>query len=123
MLDSNILEGLIKLIDKLKEENTLVIVEGYKDKRSLTSLGISERRILSTQRRALFKLVEEVIKKDKKAVILTDLDKTGKKLYSKLNSDLSQRGVHIDNKLRNFLFRHTSLRQIEGLKDYIERNS
>ena len=67
--------------------------------------------------------MEEVIKKDKKAVILTDLDKTGKKLYSKLNSDLSQRGVYIDNKLRNFLFRHTSLRQIEGLKDYIERNS
>jgi 5S rRNA maturation endonuclease (ribonuclease M5) len=123
MLDKDTVEGLIKLIDKLKEDNTLIIVEGYKDKKSLTSLGISGKRILPLQRKALFKVVEEVAKKEKKAVILTDLDKAGKRLYSKLNSDLSQRGIYTDNKLRNFLFRYTSLRQIEGLKKYIERNS
>lgn len=123
MLEKDILEELLGKLEKLKEDNTLVIVEGYKDKKSLVSLGISEKRILPLQRKALFRIVEEVIKKEKKVVILTDLDRTGKRLYSRLKSDLSERGVYIDDKLRNFLFRYTRLRQIEGLKKYIERNS
>jgi 5S rRNA maturation endonuclease (ribonuclease M5) len=123
MLEKDILEELLELIDKLKEDNTLIIVEGYKDRKSLAALGINGRRILPLQRKALFKVVEEVVKKDKKVAILTDLDRTGKRLYSKLKSDLSQRGVYIDDKLRNFLFRYTKLRQIEGLKNYIDRNS
>ena len=47
-------------------------------------------------------------------------DKEGKKIYSKLNHELNQRGVYINNKLRHFLFKKTKLRQIEGLHSYLE---
>ncbi|MBW2992384.1 toprim domain-containing protein [Candidatus Woesearchaeota archaeon] len=123
MLKKEIIEDLLKHLEKIKEENTLIIVEGHKDKKSLEALGFSPNRIIPLARRALFKVVEQIIIKEKRVIILTDLDKTGKRLYSRLRTDLTQRGVYIDNKLRNFLFRHTKLRQIEGLKNYIERNS
>jgi len=123
MLKKEIVDELLDMLDRLKEENTLIIVEGYKDKGSLQSLGFNPRRTIPLHRRALFKVVEQVIEKEKKVAILTDLDKAGKRLYSKLKKDLSERGVYIDDRLRNFLFKHTRLRQIEGLSNYIERNS
>jgi len=122
MLKKEILEEMLEKLEKLKEDNTLIIVEGFKDRKSLVSLGFSQNRILPLQRKALFRVVEEAIKKDKRIAILTDLDRTGKKLYSKLKRDLSERGIYIDDKFRNFLFKYTSLRQIEGLKNYLERN-
>lgn len=121
MLKKEILEELLEHLEKLKQENTLIVVEGYKDKKSLEALGF--KRIIPLYRKALFKIVEYIVEKEKRVVILTDLDKTGKRLYSKLKRDLSERGVYIDDRLRNFLFRYTKLRQIEGLKNYIERNS
>jgi 5S rRNA maturation endonuclease (ribonuclease M5) len=123
MLNREVIKELLEHLGKLREDNTLIIVEGHKDKKALISLGISEKRILPLNRKALFRVVEEAVKKEKRAAILTDLDKAGKRLYSKLKRDLSERGVYIDDRLRNFLFRHTALRQIEGMKNYIERNS
>lgn len=121
MLSRTAYEELIEQLNKLKQENLLIIVEGYKDKKTLESLGF--QRIIPLARRALFKVVEQIIEKEKSVVILTDLDKTGKKLYSKLKRDLGERGVQINDRFRNFLFKKTKLRQIEGLKNYIERNS
>ena len=54
-------------------------------------------------------------------MILTDLDAEGKKLYARLNHDLQRHGVRVDNSFREFLFRHTSLRQIEGLDSYFKK--
>ena len=62
------------------------------------------------------------ITKNGNCIILTDLDKQGKELYGKLNSGLQQFGVKVDNNFRNFLFKNTKLRQIEGLTTYIENN-
>ena len=44
--------------------------------------------------------------------------KQGKELYGKLNSGLQQLGVEVDNNFRNFLFKKTKLRQIEGMDTY-----
>ena len=64
--------------------------------------------------------IEEI--NEKKVLILTDLDKKGKQIYGRLKKDLNKRGVLVDDKLRNLLFK-TDLRQIEGLKRYVERNA
>ena len=123
MLQKDVLEDLQKHIELIKEYNIPVIVEGYKDKKALVSLGIDPKRVFTLFRRALFKVVEDIVyRKEKSVIILTDLDSEGKKLYSRLKRDLCERGVYIDKKFRNFLFKHTSLRQIEGLKNYLERN-
>lgn len=108
-------EELLELLSKTKDKP--VIVEGFKDKKALKNFGIERIKVLKG--RALYKVVEEI--KDKEAVVLTDLDKEGKKLYGKLKHDLIRHGINVDDKLRNFLFKETKLRQIEGLTRYLEK--
>ena len=112
-------EEIQEQIQKIIEQGKLVLVEGIKDKRALEQLGII--RIVTLRRRAIYKVVEDIVHKTKDCIILTDLDKEGKKLYKTINSELSQRGVRVDKHFRNFLFKKTKLRQIEGIANYIER--
>ncbi len=116
----NVPEQLRELIEQSR--NILVIVEGIKDKKALKELGF--RRIY-TVKKPIYAVVEDILKllqktKTKECLILTDLDREGRKIYAKLNSQLSQNGVKVNNMLRNFLFRYTPLRQIEGLNTYIK---
>jgi len=120
---------LREFLDKIIDDNAIVVVEGIKDKKALEDLGISN--IIVLNRRPLYAIVEKVATiydKNKKltgeklsVLILTDLDTEGKKLYGKLNSGLQNFGVRIDNRFREFLFKKTKLRQIEGMKNYLER--
>ena len=106
-------------IEKLKSSDALIIVEGKKDKAALASLGITNT--FSLDRWPLYKIVEHIAEKTKECIILTDLDEEGKKLYSTLNRGLQERGVRVDNRFREFLFRYTPLRQIEGMDTYVSR--
>ncbi|MBI2654603.1 toprim domain-containing protein [Candidatus Woesearchaeota archaeon] len=116
-MDSKI-DDLNKFIEKIKNSNILVIVEGKKDKAALQKLGINN--IIELNKKPLFQIVEEISNFNKECIILTDLDREGKQLYSKLNSNLQKNGVKINNRFREFLFRHTKLRQIEGMDSYLE---
>lgn len=107
-------EELLALIEQKKD--ILTLCEGKRDVIALHALGFTNVRELNA---ALYKVVEG-IEKGTCIQILTDLDSEGKKLYSVLSSDLKQRGVHIDNELREALFR-TELRQIEGLTRFIAK--
>jgi 5S rRNA maturation endonuclease (ribonuclease M5) len=106
-------------IQKIKDSNTLVVVEGKKDKEALQKLGITN--IIELSKKPLFHIVEEISNSNRECIILTDLDNEGKLLYSKLNTNLQKNGVKINNKFRNFLFKNTKLRQIEGLDTYLYR--
>ena len=108
-------------IDKIKQSETIVIVEGKKDKIALQRFGI--KNIIELNKKPIFEIIENISSKNKDCIILTDLDKQGKELYGKLNSGLQQHGVRINNNFRNFLFKNTHLRQIEGLATYMENNS
>lgn len=112
-------EELQQLLCALKEKNIPVIVEGVKDKRALSFFGVSNVFVLGGP---LFEMVELIAGKCKECAILTDLDSEGKKLYSMLAEDLQHRGVRIDNSFRNFLFKETQLRQVEGLRHYLEQH-
>ena len=105
-------------IEKIINLNILVIVEGKKDMAALNKFGITN--IIELTKGPLYKIVEEVADTNKECIILTDLDKKGKELYGKLNSDLQKRGVKVDNNLRNFLFKNTKIRQIEGINNVVE---
>lgn len=109
-----------ELIDKIKQSDILIIVEGKKDKKSLQNLGI--KNIIELNKKPIFQVIESISSKNKNCIILTDLDKKGKELYGKLNHGLQEFGVKIDNNLRNFLYKNTQLRQIEGLTAYIKSN-
>lgn len=114
------LAEIYDFVEKIIDTNTLIIVEGKKDKITLQKLGISN--IVELSKKPLFQIVEEVSSSNSECIILTDLDKEGKQLYSKLNSNLQKNGVKVNNKFREFLFKHTRLRQIEGLDSYIENH-
>ena len=112
-------EELNEFIEKLKESNKLIIVEGEKDRKALEQLGI--KKIITLNKEPLFKIVENISKEHKEVIILTDLDKKGKQLYGKLNSNMQRLGLRVDNRFRNFLLKKTKLRQIEGIINYLEK--
>ncbi|MFH1510469.1 MAG: toprim domain-containing protein [Candidatus Woesearchaeota archaeon] len=103
--------------DKLVAGGKPIIVEGKKDLAALRSIGVTNQ-IFLLNKKPLFAVVEDVVSVAKDVVILTDLDDEGKMLYSRLRHDLGRFGVRIDRKFREFLFKETRLRQIEGLRSY-----
>ncbi|MBW2977045.1 toprim domain-containing protein [Candidatus Woesearchaeota archaeon] len=107
-------------INKLRQSETLVIVEGKKDRMALETFGI--KNIVELNKKPLFEIIEGISLKNKNCIILTDLDKKGRELYAKLNHGLQQLGVRVDNNFRNFLFKNTKLWQIEGLETYMENH-
>lgn len=107
-------ETLLNLIKELIAGNILVVVEGKKDAAALRDLGISNLLQLGPHYKTIERLCGE-----KEVAILVDLDREGKHIYHRLKEDLSQRGVKVNDKLRNFLFRNTKVRQIEGLSKLI----
>ncbi|HIH11819.1 TPA: toprim domain-containing protein [Candidatus Woesearchaeota archaeon] len=101
-------------LTKLQQSNTLVIVEGKNDKHALQKLGLNNILTLSTP---LFKILDII--NGKKVAILTDFDKEGQHYYKKLKSLCSQHGIKIDNTLREYLQKKTSLVHIEGLATFV----
>jgi 5S rRNA maturation endonuclease (ribonuclease M5) len=112
--------NLLSEIEVLKDSDILIIVEGAKDKKCLESLGF--RNVIELRSRPLYEVVEIVSQKCNRAAILTDLDKKGKQIFGYLSSGLQKRGVSIDNRFRNFLYKNTNLSHIEGLASFLEKS-
>ena len=111
-------QRIYEILDEIRNSNTLVVVEGKKDRLVLNMFGIDN--IVELSKKPLFEIVEDISNFHRECIILTDLDKKGKELYGKLNSNLQKNGVRINNKFREFLFKHTKLRQIEGINSYLD---
>lgn len=109
------------MLERMSNRNIAIIVEGKKDRAALEGLGIIGSNIFVLNKKPLFAVADDVAAHYKAAVILTDLDAEGRKLYGKLNTLLQRLGIKIDNTLRNFLFKSTQLRQIEGITNIIQQ--
>jgi 5S rRNA maturation endonuclease (ribonuclease M5) len=99
-----------------KEKDMLVIAEGKKDYEALKKLGFE--KILALKGKPLYEIAEQV--SEKRVLVLTDLDAEGKKIYAAITGQLRTRGIHVDDTLRNLLFK-TELRHIEGLFNYLKK--
>ena len=115
-----VLNDLMAWIEELKSSNEIKIVEGKNDKKALESLEIKN---VITLNKPLFQIVENISKKSKKCILLVDLDKEGKILYSKLKKDLQRNGVKTNDTYRNFLYRKTNLKNIEGILTYFNKTN
>ena len=111
---------IYEILDEIKSSGILVIVEGKMDREALQKLGIGN--IIELSKKPLFQIIEEIADSNEECIILTDLDREGRQLYSRLNSNLQKNGVKVNNKFREFLFKNTKLRQIEGIDTYLEHN-
>ncbi len=113
----NYIKDLEDWIIKLKKSKKLILVEGKKDRKSLKLFGIDK---IMTINKPLFEIVEIISSKFKECIILTDLDPEGRKIYSYIRRNLERNGVKVDNKYREFLFKNTKIRNIEGLRNYLK---
>lgn len=104
-------------LNALAATNKAFIVEGKRDKKALSELGVNNIILLN---KPIYKLVEEISSHFKEVVIFTDLDKEGKRLYGKLKPQLEAHGVKIDAYFREFLYKNTKISNIEGLKAYLK---
>ena len=116
----NIITGLLNEIEKLKTTSIPIIIEGKRDKIALSKLGLTNTVLL---KKPIYELCEDLARKNNEVVILTDLDKEGKKLYSIIKQNLERNGVKVNDTFRKFLFRYTKLSHIEGLDTYIHNLS
>ena len=105
-------EDILGLIEE--KRHLLTFCEGKRDLIALRKLGFTSLRELDGP---IYKIVESV-EKGVRIQLLVDFDEHGRGLYSRLNHEFKQRGVHIDNELREMLFT-TGVQHIEGLDSYL----
>lgn len=110
---------MIEWLSSLKNSGKVIIVEGEKDLFALSKLGVCN--VVAISRKPLYQVIEE-LPANKGVIILTDLDKEGRKLYNMLKHNLQKQGFKVDNKFREALFKDTNLSHIEGLYNYLSRN-
>ena len=115
MVDKN---ELIKEIEKTKQDNYLIVVEGKKDKTALEKIGFHNIFVLNENGKSILVRIEEIIKRKEECVILTDFDKKGKKLYNLIKSQFILNGVKMNNRLRNMLLK-SHLSHIEGIFTFL----
>lgn len=114
-MTTDLWEEICIFLNALLDTEKPILVEGIRDKKALQQLGIRNVILLN---KPLYKLVEEISANHKEIIILTDLDKEGRHLYGKLRPQLEANGVKIDEYFREFLFKNTKLRHIEGFPTY-----
>ncbi|MFC1741869.1 toprim domain-containing protein [Nanoarchaeota archaeon] len=102
---------------QLKASEKIIIVEGKNDKRALENIGIPKERIISLTK-PLYAVAEDIAKHHRHAIILTDLDPEGKRIYMDLKRNLTRIGVQIDRKYREALFKLSKLSHIEGIDTF-----
>ena len=94
------------------------IVEGPHDASALKELGFFD---VYTLQDPMYVIVERFEKKDV-VQILTDFDVRGVELYASIRSELLQRGVRIDDRLR-LAIKQTGVTHIEELAVFIQRRT
>ncbi len=118
MFSNNLFDELDQLISMLKmfsESGVPIIVEGYKDERSLRTLGISGP-VLKLSGKNLLEIAEELAQFDN-FLILTDFDRKGQELASRIFRYLGRRKVDLTQSFRR-RFKNLTSRitcDIEGL--------
>ena len=114
-------DSLLEAIDNI-ESHILIIVEGKHDIVSLRELNI-DNSILALEGRPLYKVVERVVKMQKKVLILVDLDKKGRIIYRYLYHHLTRHGIKVNTVFRDFLIRKTTIHQIEDIYRYVKKHT
>ncbi|MGC9079307.1 MAG: toprim domain-containing protein [Nanopusillaceae archaeon] len=109
-----------KIVDFLynikSRERTLIIVEGRRDKEALNKMGIKNVYTIYELRK-----MENIFLDYKEAIILTDNDKKGNKLYLYVKNILESEGLTINNYYRKKFFNIFKVKEVEDINKKIDR--
>jgi 2,5-diamino-6-(ribosylamino)-4(3H)-pyrimidinone 5'-phosphate reductase len=107
---------VFEIIERLKrEENALILIEGRRDAESLKNIGI-ESEIICISQKNMYDLTLDLVKKDKKIIILTDFDSEGTHLFKEYRKELESLGAIIDATYYRELKFHLK-KFIKGIED------
>lgn len=106
-----------------RDEDTVILVEGMKDRAALGILGIGGEIRQVQGRKQLFNIAEDLAQEGKKAIILTDWDRTGGQLARHLRDALAANCVQYDDQLRRRLSKvsKSEIKDIESLPAFFSR--
>ncbi len=132
--DRDILEGVKALIEELNdlEGDVLVLVEGKKDLLALEAVGVKVPGIALNKGMELFDLLESLSPTDahgkaekgkKLIVIMTDWDRKGGQLASRIGKACAHLGIPHDTEFRRKLVHLTGryIRTVESLGSLMDR--
>ncbi|MBU4076400.1 MAG: toprim domain-containing protein [Euryarchaeota archaeon] len=114
------LEGLILELQVLSDTGAIIIVEGRKDVESLRSLGVNGEIKLSSQK-PLLDFTEQLSRRGKDIVLLTDWDRKGGMVARKIIDYLHAYGIMPNTDIRariGFLVKKR-IKDVESLSRYI----
>ncbi|MEM1574561.1 MAG: hypothetical protein QXF09_03610 [Nitrososphaerota archaeon] len=114
-----LIESLMKIIDDLnKEEGTILIVEGKRDREALKSFGFKGKIL---EYRQLLEFIHKE-RTTKKFILLVDFDQEGRNICKKLYNLLSIKGYKVDlyywKKISEF--KKYGLNEIEDIYSYLK---
>jgi 5S rRNA maturation endonuclease (ribonuclease M5) len=116
------IEELLYELSEYTEKRAIIIVEGKRDVLSLKKLGIEGNFELAT-RYSLFNFSEKIAQLGSEVVILTDWDRRGDLLATKLSGYFESFGLkpelEIRNKLR--LIVQKDIKDVESLYTYVSK--
>ena len=107
---------LVSFLHRLREKkDSIIIVEGKKDKEVLKEVGFNNVYTIYELRKD-----DEVFLNYREAIILTDNDNKGRILYKYVRNLLESDGIIINDIERRKFFRYFRVRGVEDLRKYIE---
>lgn len=89
-----------RLRDTAERPSTVVVVEGERDRRALTRLGLTAPIALAHRGVALAEVAHRLGKDHRRAILLTDWDRTGGQIARRLGEFLAAEEVEVDLDLR-----------------------
>jgi 5S rRNA maturation endonuclease (ribonuclease M5) len=103
----------LEILEELRGEQNLLIVEGIKDSIALKSMGFN--KIITISGKPLEEVVEETISlKPQQVAILTDFDREGESIASYLNNLFSHYQIKLNHTIRK-KFKSLKINKIEEL--------
>ncbi len=109
------MENLDEWLERLKaiseREGTVIVVEGKRDAQKLQKLGI--KNIYQIKGKRFYDILED-LENSSYVVILTDLDKQGEKMFSRLKYILEREGIPTDGRFRQML-KKSGIKHIEDI--------
>jgi len=109
------LKSLKRVLDHLKNDRIIVLVEGKRDIYALKNSHFYEGQVFQVSTRKPYELAQLLIGSDKTVVILTDYDNSGEQLLERFTEELVANNIQVDITTRKTLRWILGLRTIEDL--------
>ncbi len=113
------------MLEELKEKarNSILLVEGQKDRIALSALDVKGEVWQVKGGDSIFQIAENLVKERKRAVILTDWDRKGGQLCRLLKNALKANGVEYDDTLRMKFVKiaKSEVKDVQGLPSLYSR--